>query len=162
MQKHSKKTNIDIQSFKFTSNHEWVYLHGNTVVIGVTEIVTNMLGHVIYLDLPNIDDEILTIVPFGELETVDDTYDVNSPFEGDVIEINEALINKLDILSTDPYKKGWLIKMYAEDVTAIDSLMDKDKYEEKFNIELNKRKTKIKKKAPVNMEVSKQKRKKKK
>ena len=162
MQKNSKKTNIDIESFKFTSNHEWIYLDGNTVVIGITEIAINMLGSIIYLDLPNKGDEVLTIIPFGEIETVEDTYDVSSPVEGEVIEINEALMSKLDTLSTDPYKKGWLIKIYTEDVTGIDSLMDKDKYEKKFSIELNKRKAKVKRKAPVSMKVSKQKRKKKK
>ncbi len=140
----SKKKNIDLDDFKYTSTHEWLYVEGNLITIGVTEVVTKKLGSIIYLDLPDIDDEILTIVPFGEIESVDDTYDVNCPVEGETTEVNETLMNKLDILDTDPYKKGWLIKLYAEDVTAISELMTRDEYEQKFDINLNSRKRKTK------------------
>lgn len=138
MRKSKKRIDIDIQSLKFTPTHEWIYTYGNYVIIGVTEIVTNRLGSIVYLDLPMQGDEVLTIVPFGEIEAIDDTYDVNSPVEGEVVEVNEALMGKLDILSADPYKKGWLIKLRVEDVTPIGSLMSKKEYEDKFKIELNK------------------------
>ena len=86
-----------------------------------------------------VGDEVLTIVPFCEIESVDDTFDVNSPIEGDVVELNEILMNKLDILPADPYKKGWLIKLVAENIPSLDSLMSKEEYENKFKVELDKR-----------------------
>ena len=136
------KKNIGLDDFKYTATHEWLHVDGNIVTIGVTEVVTKKLGSIIYLDLPEIDDEILTIVPFCEIESIDDTYDVNCPVEGETTEINETLMNKLDILDTDPYKKGWLIKLYAEDVAPIAELMSKEEYEQKFGINLNSRKRK--------------------
>ena len=151
------KLNIDIESLKFTPTHEWLYIEGNTVVIGVTEIVTNQLGSIVYIDIPMVGDEVLTIVPFCEIEAVDDTYDVNSPVEGDVVEINEKLLNKLDVLSADPYRKGWLIKLVAEKITSLDSLMSKEEYENKFKIELNKRKKISKKRLAPKKKVVKQK-----
>ena len=140
----SKKKTIDLEDFKYTATHEWLYVEGNIVTIGVTEIVTRKLGSIVYLDLPEIDDEILTIVPFGEIESVDDTYDVNCPVEGETTEVNEILMNKLDILDTDPYKKGWLLKLFADDVAPIADLMSKEEYERKFSINLNSRKRKPK------------------
>ncbi|MGR3218706.1 MAG: glycine cleavage system protein H [Candidatus Anammoxibacter sp.] len=142
MPKSQSKLNIDMQSLKFTPTHEWLYVEGNTVVIGVTEIVTNRLGPIVHIDIPMVGDEVLTIVPFCEIEAVDDTFDVNSPIEGDVVEINEKLMNSLDILPADPYKKGWLIKLIAADINSLDldSLMSKEEYESKCEIELNKRK----------------------
>ncbi|MGR3178246.1 MAG: glycine cleavage system protein H [Candidatus Anammoxibacter sp.] len=144
MPKRKSTLNIDVQSLKFTPTHEWLYIEGNTVVIGVTEIVTNRLGSIVHIDIPMVGDEVLTIVPFCEIESVDDTFDVNSPIEGDVVELNDMLMNKLDILPADPYKKGWLIKLVAGDITSldIDSLMSKEEYENKFKVELNKRKRK--------------------
>ncbi len=131
------KLEFEIEDLKFTSTHEWLLVEDKTVVIGVTEFVTNALGPAVGLDLPLLEDEVLTIVPFGELEAVEDTFDINSPVEGEVIDVNEFLMNKLEILSADPYKKGWLIKIAVEDMTAINSLMSKAEYEKKFHIELN-------------------------
>lgn len=153
MQKKSKKINIDLRSLRFTPEHEWVYLEGNTVVIGVTEIVTARLGSALYLDLPVEGDEVLTIVPFGEIESIDDTFDINSPVEGETIAINENLMNRLDVLSSDPYKKGWLIQIYTEDPTPIESLMTGKEYEERYSVQLNQRK-KIPKRAANRKKVA--------
>lgn len=132
MEKKRSRLRIDKQTLKYSLTHEWIYLEGNVVVIGVTEYVYKRFGPVINLDLPQIGDEILTCIPFGEIEFINDAFDINSPVEGRVIEVNSLLMNKLDNLLIDPYKKGWLVKISAEDVTPIQSLLNRKEYEEKF------------------------------
>lgn len=150
MEKNQKKLDINIKTLYFTSNHEWIYKDGESVVIGVTEIVVNNLGPIVSLDLPVEGDEILTCVPFGEIESTETTFDVNSPFEGEVSEVNEFLLNKLDLLSSDPYKKGWLIKITPDNVPSFDSLMNKEQYEDKFGIQFKKKTRKTSLRVKVN------------
>lgn len=134
MEKKRSRVCIDKQAIKYSLTHEWIYLEDKVVVIGVTEYVYKRFGPVINLDLPQIGDEILTCVPFGEIEFLNNTFDISSPVEGRVIEVNSLLFNKLDNLSIDPYKKGWLVKISAEDVTPIQSLLNREEYEGKFGI----------------------------
>lgn len=144
MDSHPKKLEFEFSSLVFTETHEWIFTEGDTAYIGVTELALSNFGAVVYIDLPLEGDEILTVVPFGEIEFLDNTFDINSPIEGEVVEINETLMNKLDIINLDPYKKGWLVKMVPDDITILSSLMNNEEYEKKFNIQLGK-KNKVKK-----------------
>ncbi len=139
MENSQKKLEMELESLRFTDTHEWLYQEGDAVYIGVTELAINKFGHVVYIDLPLEGDEILTVVPFGEIEFIENTFDVNSPIEGEVIEVNEVLMNKLDNLPSDPYRKGWLVKVNPDDVAILSSLMSKDEYETKFDFQLCKK-----------------------
>jgi len=146
MQTSLVKLEIEMESLKFTANHVWVFVDGTSVYIGVTELALNGRGPAVYIDLPVEGDEVLTCVPFGEIEFMEDTFDVNSPIEGEVVEINEILMNKLDMLPVDPYKKAWLVKIVTDDTGMLSSLLTKKEYEKKFNIELGMKNNSKKKK----------------
>ncbi|MFQ5863125.1 MAG: glycine cleavage system protein H [Candidatus Brocadiales bacterium] len=116
------------KDLKYTLSHEWVKIKGRTAYIGLTEFALEGLGKVLNLELPNRDDELLVGVALGDVETVDALHEITSPVEGLVTEVNKAVFRNLDILSRDPYKRGWLIKVKLSTPLRIDSLLSAEEY----------------------------------
>ena len=119
---------------KYTKSHEWVKLDGDTALIGITDFAVNELcsgneGDLVYCDLPEAGRELDAGETFGEIESVKAVSDLNTPVAGVVSDINGAIENHLEILSKDPWKEGWLIKVKVSD-KSLDGLMDAAEYEE--------------------------------
>lgn len=113
---------------KYTKAHLWVKLRGRIATIGITQYMLKRLGTLIYLDLPQVGDELLAGITFGEVEALSEIFDLICPVEGTVIKGNPQLLESLDTLSRYPYGKGWLIKIRVADLKRINSLMTVEEY----------------------------------
>ncbi len=119
---------------KYTKSHEWVKLDGATMLIGITDFAVNELcsgneGDLVYCDLPEEGRQLEAGETFGEIESVKAVSDLNTPVAGTVADVNAAIEDHLEILSRDPWKEGWLIRIKPV-IKTLDGLMDASEYEE--------------------------------
>src|ERR1700752_4578460 len=105
---------MDPQKLRFAKTHEWASLEGDICTIGLTQFAVDQLTDIIYIDMPDIDDPVSTGDSFGEIESVKAVSDLYSPVTGDIIAVNEKLETDPTLISSDPYGKGWLIKVKVE------------------------------------------------
>jgi glycine cleavage system H protein len=110
----------------YTNSHEWVLIDGETGTIGITDFAQSELGDVVFIDLPEVGDTIEAGEPFGEIESTKAVSDLKSPLSGEVIEINED--DDYSIINSDPYKKGWMLKIKISDVSEVSNLLDSKAY----------------------------------
>ncbi len=116
------------ESLKYTKEHEWIKIEGNTGIIGVTDYAQGELGDVVFVDIdPNIT-EIVSGESFGTIEAVKTVSDLFAPCNGKVLEINEKLTDEPQAVNSDPYGEGWLIKIEISDMEEINSLLSSDDY----------------------------------
>jgi glycine cleavage system H protein len=118
---------------RYTETHEWVKADGDTVLIGITDFAVKELsngneGDLVYCDLPDVGRLLDAGDTFGEIESVKAVADLNSPLAGEVVEINPAIEDHLEVLAKDPWEKGWLIRV-KPDSKAYEKLMDAKAYE---------------------------------
>lgn len=119
---------------RYTESHEWVKLEDDgTVRIGITDHAQQLLGDMVYVELPEVEDSVNAGDECAVVESVKAASDVYSPVTGEVIAINEALIDDPSIINSDPYTDGWLFIVKPEDETEIDELMDSDAYSEQIS-----------------------------
>jgi len=114
----------------YTEEHEWVLLDdiNNIATIGITDYAQSELGDVVFVELPNVNDEIKQMDPFGTIEAVKAVSDLFSPVSGVIVEVNTLLQDQPEIINQDPYDKGWMIKIQPSDLSELDSLMSADDY----------------------------------
>lgn len=113
---------------KYSKTHIWVKMKGRIATIGITPYILNKLGALIYLDIPQVSDEVLAGVTFGEVESINGISELICPVEGTVIKNNKRLLEALDTLSSKPYGDGWLIKVRVVDLKQLNSLMTAAEY----------------------------------
>ena len=113
---------------KYTKDHEWVRIEGNIATIGVTDFAQGELGDIVYVDVDTLDDKVLEGEVFGSVEAVKTVSDLFMPLTGEVSEFNEELEDEPEMVNTDPYGKGWMIKIILSDDSQIDSLLDAEAY----------------------------------
>ena len=113
---------------RYRSSHEWALLEGDVATIGISDFAQEALGDVVYFDLPEVDDEVTEGDSFAEVESVKAVSDVYAPFDGTIVEINEALEDSPELINQDPFGAGWMIKIRLNDVAAFESLLDADAY----------------------------------
>ncbi len=118
------------ENLKYSEDHEWVKIDGNIATIGITEFAQGELGDVVFIELPEIDDEINEGEPFGTIEAVKTVSDMLSPLSGKVMEVNESLNDEPETINSDPYEKGWIIKIESLDKDELKNLMDSKSYKE--------------------------------
>ena len=114
---------------KYTKDHEWVKKDGNTVTVGITDYAQGELGDVVFVELPQVDDDVTKEDTFGSIEAVKAVADLFSPVSGRITEINENLGDQPDIVNTDPYGQGWMVKIEMSDIAEYDALMSADDYQ---------------------------------
>lgn len=113
---------------KYTKDHEWIRIEGNTGTIGVTEYAQGELGDVVFVDIdPNIT-EISAGASFGTIEAVKTVSELYAPCNGKVLEINNELNNEPELVNKDPYGNGWMIKINIENLSELDSLLSAEDY----------------------------------
>jgi len=116
------------KDLKYTETHEWVRLAGDTVTLGITEHAAHALSDLVFLGLPKKGDKVSAGKACGEIESVKAVSDINSPVDGEVLEVNSALADSLGDITSDPYGKGWLVKIKIKG-KAPASLMDASAYD---------------------------------
>jgi glycine cleavage system H protein len=116
------------KDLKYTESHEWARLQGDVVTVGITAHAAHNLSDLVYLDLPDVGDTVNAGSSFGEIESVKAVSDLNSPVDGEVVEVNEGLTDSLATINEDPYGDGWMIKVRMRG-GAPASLLDADAYE---------------------------------
>ncbi len=117
-----------IEGLYYSESHEFVRVEGDFGFIGISDYAQHALGNVVYVDMPDVDDEVEAGEDFGAVESVKAASDLISPVSGTVVEVNEALDDKPELLNEDPYET-WIIKVELTDKTELDALMDAAAYE---------------------------------
>lgn len=117
-----------LEELKYTNDHEWAHEEGEVLVIGITDYAQDSLGEIVYIELPSEGDEITKGDPFGAVESTKAVSDLYAPVSGDVIEVNEALLDSPEIINSDPYGEGWMIKVKVYDPGELDDLMNFEEY----------------------------------
>ncbi len=117
-----------IEGLYYSESHEWAKVEGNYGYIGITDYAQHALGSIVYVDMPDVDDEVEKDAEFGAVESVKAASDLIAPVSGKVIEINEALNDQPELLNQDAFA-NWIIKVELSDLTELDSLMDAKAYE---------------------------------
>ncbi len=113
---------------KFSKSHEWVRVDGDVATIGLADYAQSELGDITYLELPEVGDAITAKDPLGVVESVKAASDIYAPVSGEVIERNEAAVDKPEIVNQDPFGDAWLIKVKLSDTAQLDELLDTDAY----------------------------------
>jgi glycine cleavage system H protein len=114
---------------KYSKEHEWARVDGNTVTVGITQFAAEQLGDVVYVDLPAAGTEVKQFARFGEIESVKTVSDLFSPVGGQIIEVNDDVKDNPEKVNEDTYGEGWLLKIELSDASQLDSLMDANAYE---------------------------------
>ncbi len=114
--------------FKYTKDHEWLRVEGNDAVIGITDFAQRELGDIVYIDINTVGDEVQKDEVFGTAEAVKTVSDLFMPVTATVLEVNEALNNNPELVNSDPYGEGWMVKVTLADVTSVNELLDADAY----------------------------------
>ena len=116
-------------ALKYTKDHEWIKIEGNIATVGITEFAQSELGDIVYVDVDTLDDTVVEGEVFGSVEAVKTVSDLFMPLSGEVIEFNEELEDAPELVNSDPYDKGWMIKIEISDSSQIDDLLDAAAYE---------------------------------
>jgi glycine cleavage system H protein len=113
---------------RYHKEHTWVKTAGKKATIGITDYAQEMLGDIVYIDLPEVDTDIEPNSEIGEIESTKATSSIISPISGRVIEVNEDLSESPETINEDPYGKGWIAVIEIDDASEIDDLMDSSEY----------------------------------
>ena len=114
---------------KYTKDHEWIQIEGTIATIGITDFAQGELGDIVYVDVDTLDDTVAEGEVFGSVEAVKTVSDLFMPLTGEVIEFNDALEDDPELVNSDPYNKGWMIKIEFTDNSQLEGLLDATAYE---------------------------------
>lgn len=123
---------MDPKSFLYSPSHEWVAIDGDTAVVGLSKFAVDQLTDLLTIDLPKVGDKLTAGKSFGEVESVKSVNDLYAPIGGEVVEVNQAVADDVQVLSEDPYAKGWLVKIKVADPAEAAKLLDHAAYEKKI------------------------------
>ncbi len=118
------------EDLKFTKEHEWVKAEGKRAMIGITDYAQDELGDIVYIELPEVGEEVSSMEEITEIESTKTTAPVMSPVSGKIIEINEELKDAPELINEDPYGKGWIAVLDMADPAEVEDLMDHKEYDE--------------------------------
>ena len=116
-----------LEGLRYAESHEYVKVEGEYGYVGITDYAQHELGNVVYVDMPDVDDEVTAGEDFGAVESVKAASDLISPVSGVVVEVNEALADNPELVNADPYA-NWIIKVKLSDPSEVESLMDAEAY----------------------------------
>lgn len=115
-------------NLKYTKDHEWVVVEGDIATVGITDFAQRELGDIVYVEVETLDQTLAKDEIFGTVEAVKTVSDLFLPLSGEIIEFNEELETTPDLVNSDPYGKGWMIKVKISDASEIDSLLSDEAY----------------------------------
>lgn len=112
----------------YTSEHEWVAIDGETATVGITDYAQEELGDIVFVELPKAGDSAKQMEPFGTIEAVKAVSDLYAPLSGEIVEINNLLQDQPELINTDPYGEGWMIKIKIADRAEVHGLLSAEDY----------------------------------
>ena len=115
---------------KYTKDHEWVKLEGSIAIIGITDFAQSELGDIVYVEVETLDESLDQDEVFGTVEAIKTVSDLFLPMSGKIIELNEDLDQEPELVNSDPYGTGWMIKVEVSDPSQYDGLLDAGAYED--------------------------------
>jgi len=115
---------------RYTTEHEWIMPEGEHYVVGITAFAQDQLGDIVYVELPKVGDRLEAGKAFGVIESVKTASDLYAPVDGEVVAVNSALIDQPQTVNDDPYHGGWMVKVRADDDTAVERLLTSAQYSE--------------------------------
>jgi glycine cleavage system H protein len=119
------------EDLKYTDEHEWLTVtEGSTVRVGITAYAQDQLGDVVFVELPKVGATVEAGTPLGEVESTKSVSEIFAPLSGTVVAVNNALDDSPELINSDPYGDGWIVEINAEDLSALDELMDAAAYQE--------------------------------
>ena len=116
------------KELKYSKDHEWLRVEGNTAVIGITEFAQGELGDIVFVDIESEGETLEKEEVFGSIEAVKTVSDLFMPINGEVVAFNKKLEDQPELINTDPYGEGWIIKINISDNTELDELLDASAY----------------------------------
>ena len=116
------------EELKYTKDHEWVKVEGDTITVGITDFAQKELGDIVYVEVDTLDEELDQEEVFGTVEAVKTVSDLFIPVAGEVVEFNEVLEDEPEKVNTDPYGEGWMVKIKVTDVTQLETLLSVEEY----------------------------------
>lgn len=114
---------------RYTKDHEWIRVDGDTATIGVTDFAANQLGDVVFVDLPQAGRTVDQFATFGVVESVKAVSDLYAPLSGEVLEVNGALAGEPELVNSEPFGRGWMIRVRISDAAQVAGLLDAAAYE---------------------------------
>ncbi|MFK5925805.1 MAG: glycine cleavage system protein GcvH [Desulfuromusa sp.] len=118
------------EELKYTEDHEWILVEDDIATVGITDFAQDQLGDVVFVELPEVGDNLEVGKTLGVVESVKAVSDVYAPVSGEVVEINEELPDEPEVLNSSPYEAGWMVKIKMTDPAILDELMDVAAYQE--------------------------------
>ena len=121
---------MDHKKFKFTKDHEWLNLREGIATVGITDYAQSQLGDIVFVEMPELSAKLTASESFAAIEAVKTVADLFAPVSGKVIELNENLESSPDLVNSDPYSEGWIVKLKIDNNDEINELMNYDEYQE--------------------------------
>lgn len=118
---------------KYTKDHEWIRVEGDEAVIGITDFAQRELGDIVFVDINTVGDEVAANEVFGTVEAVKTVSDLFMPVASTVLAINDAIDGSPELVNTDPYGDGWIIRVKLNNVADVDALLSADQYKAEIN-----------------------------
>ncbi|WP_323021632.1 glycine cleavage system protein GcvH [Pararhodobacter sp.] len=115
---------------KFTEEHEWLRIDGDLVVVGITEHAAEQLGDVVFVELPEPETQVAKGDEVSVIESVKAASDILAPLDGEIVEVNGAIVDNPGLVNEDPLGEGWFFKMKIDDLAALDDYMTEDEYKD--------------------------------
>ena len=118
------------QELKYTKDHEWVKVTGDEATVGITDFAQGELGDIVYVEVETVDETLDREEEFGTVEAVKTVSDLFLPLTGEIIEFNETLEDEPELVNSDPYGKGWMVKIKFSEASEVEDLLDAAAYKE--------------------------------
>ena len=115
---------------KYTKDHEWVKIEGDVATVGITDFAQSELGDIVYVEVETVDETLDQEEVFGTVEAIKTVSDLFLPLSGEIVEFNEQLEDEPELVNSDPYGDGWMIKIKISDASQVDGLMTADAYKD--------------------------------
>lgn len=121
------------ENLRYSKDHEWVSVDGDIATIGITDYAQHSLGDVVYIDFPRAGDKFAPHEAFGSVESVKAVSEIFTPVAGEVTEVNEGLNDSPELVNSDPYAEGWMVKIKMDNPGEADAMMNSAEYEDYLN-----------------------------
>ena len=121
---------MDPNNLKYTKDHEWINIDGDYAIVGITNFAQKELGDIVFVEIESLNQEINSGEVFGSVEAVKTVSDLFMPITGKIVEINEKVVDNPELVNSDPYGEGWMIKIKILDLNEVEDLLDLKSYEE--------------------------------
>jgi len=118
-----------VREIRFTKEHEWILIQDDLAIIGITDFAQKQLGDIVSIELPKIGDKFKQMQPMAIVDSIKASSDIFCPLDGEIVKINEELLEHPELINQSPFESGWIVKMRPLNIKQFDELMKKEQYE---------------------------------